>query len=66
MCVFPGRRTCLGQNLAKMELLIFLCAILQKYQLEALGKLPDQDEAEFGLTLKLPVFSVKAVDIEDD
>lgn len=55
-----GRRTCVGEPLAKMELLMFVCSVLQHYALRQSTTLPDISEAKFGLTLKLPQFDITA------
>lgn len=47
-----------------MEAVMFMCAILQKYELQAVGELPQISDAHYGLTNKLPPFHIKAVPVE--
>jgi len=53
-----GRRVCIGEALARMELFVFLSSILWKYDIVPDGDLPDLD-GEFGISLKPKPFKVK-------
>ena len=58
-----GRRVCLGESLARMELFLFLAAIFQKFQITA----PDPDnlpdtKGVFGLTMSPQPYKVKCLE----
>ncbi|XP_067665571.1 cytochrome P450 2U1-like [Haliotis asinina] len=56
-----GRRVCLGESMARMELFLFLVAMIQRFQF-----LPDKGpltplKGKFGFTNSAPIFSIRAV-----
>ena len=53
-----GRRVCIGEALARMELFVFLSNVLWKYDIVPDGELPDLN-GEFGISLKPKPFKVK-------
>ena len=53
-----GRRVCVGEALARMELFVFLSNILYKYDIVPDGELPSLD-VEFGVVLKPRPFKIK-------
>ena len=55
-----GRRVCIGEALARMELFVFLSNILWKYDILPDGELPDLD-GEFAIILKPKPFKIKLV-----
>ena len=64
MCVnFPGRRICPGMDLAKMELFLFLSALVQRFELRPAvpGELPSL-EAVPGVIYHPKPFEVTFVD----
>ena len=55
-----GRRVCIGEALARMELFVFLSNILWKYDIVPDGELPDLDGV-FGIILKPKPFKIKLI-----
>ena len=55
-----GRRVCVGEALARMELFVFLSNILYKYDIVPDGDLPNLD-GEFGVVLKPKPFKIKLI-----
>ena len=53
-----GRRVCIGEALARMELFVFLSSILYRYEILPDVELPDLD-GEFSIVLKPKRFKVK-------
>ena len=53
-----GRRVCIGEALARMELFVFLSNILYRYDILPDSDLPDLD-GEFGVALKPKPFKIK-------
>ena len=47
-----GKRQCLGESLAKMELFLIFVSVLQKFELRAISgrKLPDHDDVVLAVT----------------
>ena len=60
--LFTGRRACLGDILAKMELFLFVGEILKHFEFEAedIDSLPRPETAKLGATLIPDAFYVKA------
>ena len=58
-----GRRRCPGETLAKTRILLFLANILQKFDIEPVGKLPDKDVRSYtlGILLAPPSSSVRFI-----
>ncbi|XP_046552806.1 cytochrome P450 18a1-like [Haliotis rubra] len=59
---FMGRRVCLGESLARMELFLFISALVQRYDIRAAsnGQLPSL-EGQVGLTYTPPNYTVRMV-----
>ena len=65
-CLIPplsGRRACLGENLARMEIFIFLVGLLQKFEFQTddVSKLPSVEDTKLGITLIPAPYNVKAL-----
>ena len=63
-----GRRACLGENLARMEIFIFLVGLLQKFEFQTddVSKLPTVEDSKFGLTLIPAPYTVRALRVSTD
>ncbi|XP_063425287.1 cytochrome P450 2C25-like [Mytilus trossulus] len=57
-----GRRVCPGESLARMELFLFLTAIVTRYKILPEGQLPPNIEGELGMTYSPTPYSVRFVD----
>ncbi|XP_071114114.1 cytochrome P450 2B4-like [Haliotis cracherodii] len=59
---FMGRRICLGESLARMELFLFISALVQRYDIRVAttGQLPSL-EGQVGLTYTPPDYTVRMV-----
>lgn len=60
--IFVGRRRCIGENLAKETIFIFLSSLLQKFEIRVLDE--DKDNAKpilDGVTLTPAPFEVKFI-----
>ncbi|KAK3598207.1 hypothetical protein CHS0354_026609 [Potamilus streckersoni] len=65
---FTGRRNCLGESLAKMELLLFLSALVQRFELmPSQGEILDIRDVDgiFGLTHAPKPFNIRAIPRHD-
>ena len=51
-----GKRSCIGETLARQQMFLYTVSILQKYSIQALGKLPSS--STFGITAAPYPFSV--------
>ena len=54
-----GKRSCIGESLARIQLFLYITRILQCFDVRAVGKLPSEDG--FGITLAPQHFQVKFV-----
>ncbi|CAB03340.1 CYtochrome P450 family [Caenorhabditis elegans] len=60
-----GRRSCLGESLAKAELYLVLGNLLLDYDLEPVGEIPKlKTLAPFGLLKQSPEFRIRFVEVE--
>ena len=60
-----GKRACLGESLAKMELFLFIGGLLQAFEFQAQDPdtLPTPESSDYAVTLIPKQFYVKAVKI---
>ncbi|KAK3597330.1 hypothetical protein CHS0354_010967 [Potamilus streckersoni] len=61
---FAGRRNCLGESLARMELLLFVSALVQRFRLlppEGMTMSVEEYDGQFGLNHKPKPFKMRAV-----
>ncbi|XP_052093365.1 cytochrome P450 2U1-like isoform X1 [Mytilus californianus] len=57
-----GRRVCLGESLARMELFLYLTAIVTRYKIMPVGQLPPKVDGKVGTTHSPTPYSVRFVD----
>ena len=60
VCFFTGRRQCLGEQLAKLEIFIFGVSLLQRFEFQKGDEMPSL-EGEQGVTLMPYYFEFRAV-----
>lgn len=61
VCVSPGKRACVGEHLARMELFLFFSSLLQRFSLSPVsGAMPSLDGV-LGFTHSPAEFLVRAL-----